>query len=220
MPNTKRSVLIVEDDRAIRTSLSCVLEEIGYRVRTAEEGFAALVEIRSEVPEILISDLNMPGMSGFELLSVVRRNFPNVRTIAMSGAFGGDEVPSGVAADAFYQKGSSVGCLLRIMESLPLHERKREGKWRERSSGWIVSDGRAATGETRITVSCPECLRTFSHALNQSVSDAWEGVCTHCQSMIHLGKIPSSEPGFEALSRSRNASESPKSQSLQAMDCQ
>jgi DNA-binding NarL/FixJ family response regulator len=57
-------------------------------------------------------------MSGFELLSEVRRQFPAIQTIAMSGAFRGDEVPSGVAADGFYQKGSSMGSLLRLMRGL------------------------------------------------------------------------------------------------------
>jgi hypothetical protein len=57
-------------------------------------------------------------MSGFELLSEVRRQFTAIQTIAMSGAFGGDEVPSGIAADGFYQKGSSMGSLLRLMSGL------------------------------------------------------------------------------------------------------
>ena len=59
--------------------MSHVLTEIGYRVRSAEDGFSALREMRHEVPDILLSDLNMPGMSGFELLSVVRRRFPRSR---------------------------------------------------------------------------------------------------------------------------------------------
>jgi CheY-like chemotaxis protein len=98
-----------------------VLTEIGYSVRSAQDGFSALVEIRKDVPDIILSDLNMPGMSGFELLSVVRRRFPSIRVIAMSGAFSGDEMPSGVDADAFYPKGrrslenwpSRSGCLHR-----------------------------------------------------------------------------------------------------------
>ena len=112
-------LLIVDDEPSIRYSLSCLLTEIGYDVRFAEDGFSALLEIRNQVPEILLSDLNMPGMSGFELLSEVRRQFPAIQTIAMSGAFHGDEAPSGVAADGFYQKGSSMGSLLRLMGSLP-----------------------------------------------------------------------------------------------------
>jgi|ERR1017187_759124 CheY-like chemotaxis protein len=117
------SLLIVDDEPSIRYSLSCVLTEIGYQVRSAEDGISALLEIGSDAPEILLSDLHMPGMSGFELLSEVRQRFPAIQTIAMSGAFLGDEVPSGVAADGFYQKGSSMGSLLRIMSSLPRRER-------------------------------------------------------------------------------------------------
>jgi CheY-like chemotaxis protein len=122
MPDTKAGLLIVDDEPLVRMSMSVVLAEIGYRVRSAADGFSALHEIQQEVPDILLSDLNMPGMSGFELLSVVRRRFPAIKVIAMSGAFYGDEVPSGVAAHAFFQKGSGVGSLLRIIESLPKPE--------------------------------------------------------------------------------------------------
>ncbi len=123
MPETRASLLIVDDERSIRMLLSGILTEIGYRVRTAEDGFSALVEIAKEPPDILLSDLNMPGMSGFELLAVVRRQFPAIQTIAMSGGFSGNEVPSGVAADAFYEKASSVPALLRLIENPPWHER-------------------------------------------------------------------------------------------------
>ena len=99
--------------------------ENGYTTRSAENGLSALAEIRLEVPDFLISDLNMPGMSGFELLRVVRREFPSIRVIAMSGAFSGDEVPSGVVADAFFQKGRGIGELLRIIKSLPCRSNGR-----------------------------------------------------------------------------------------------
>jgi DNA-binding NarL/FixJ family response regulator len=99
--------------------MSLVLAEIGYRVRSADNGFSALREIRQEMPDILLTDLNMPGMSGFELLSVVHRRFPAVHKIAMSGAFFGSEVPSGASADAFYQKGTGVNALLHILGTMP-----------------------------------------------------------------------------------------------------
>jgi CheY-like chemotaxis protein len=118
MPKTTPSILIVDDESAIRTALSLEFEEMGYAVGTAENGFAALSEIGKSIPDILLSDLNMPGLSGFDLLSVVRRRFPAIRVIAMSGAFTGSEATSGLAADAFYQKGSSMGCLLKIIEAL------------------------------------------------------------------------------------------------------
>lgn len=118
MRDSKPKLLIVDDDQSVRTSLSLLLAEIGYSVRMAEDGLSALAQVRLELPDILLSDLNMPGMSGFELLSVVRSRFPAIVKIAMSGAFQSNEVPSGIAADAFYQKGSNISSLLTILNSL------------------------------------------------------------------------------------------------------
>jgi CheY-like chemotaxis protein len=117
-PNPRAKLLLVDDEPLIRTTMALVLTEIGYFVRSAQDGFSALAEIQEEMPDIILSDLNMPGMSGFELLEIVRHRLPSIHVVAMSGAFSGDEVPSGVAADAFYQKGSGVRFLLKILEGL------------------------------------------------------------------------------------------------------
>ena len=77
MPDLKASILIVEDEESVRTSLAEILRVLGHRVRCASDGLAAMAEINQEIPEILLSDLNMPGMSGFELLPVVRRQIPS-----------------------------------------------------------------------------------------------------------------------------------------------
>ena len=124
LPNGK-SALVVDDKECIRTSMSLVLQSLGYSVRSAEDGQSALREIRRESPDILLSDLKMPGMSGFELLMNVRRLFPAIQVIATSGSFSGNEVPRSVLADAFYPKGSSVSVLLQILRSLPQMHRRR-----------------------------------------------------------------------------------------------
>jgi DNA-binding NtrC family response regulator len=111
-------LLVVDDDPSIRALLSEVLTEIGFSVGSAEDGFSALAEIRKEIPDVLLSDLNIRDMSGFELLSVVHHRFPSIPVIGMSGAFSGDEVPSGVPADAFYEKGCGVRSLLKIIGGL------------------------------------------------------------------------------------------------------
>jgi DNA-binding NtrC family response regulator len=87
-------------------------------VRLAEDGFSALVEIGREIPDILLSDLNMPGISGFELLAAVRDRFPAIQVIAMSGDFSGVAIPPGVCAAPFYEKGSRLGYLLQIVEAM------------------------------------------------------------------------------------------------------
>src|ERR1700735_5383407 len=118
MSEQRARLLIVDDDVDLRTTLPMILAGVGYRVRSPGDGFSALTEIRTEMPDILISDLNMPGMSGFELLSVVRRRFPSIQVIAMSGAFSGNAVPPGIVADAFYEKGSNPGSLLEIVKMM------------------------------------------------------------------------------------------------------
>jgi len=123
MPNIKINLLVVDDDPLIRTSLSQIFIQLGYSVRSAEDGFAALFEIRQSAPDLLLSDLNMPGMSGFELLSVVRRRFPAIQTIAMSGAFSGEGLQLGVAADAFYEKSAGIGSLIQTVKSMACTER-------------------------------------------------------------------------------------------------
>lgn len=115
---TRFRVLIVDDDALLRMSLLQTLTHAGYDARSVHGGQAALSEIDRETPDLLLSDLNMPGFSGFELLSVVRRRFPAVNVIAMSGAYFGDGVPPGVLADAFYEKGRGVDALMRMVADL------------------------------------------------------------------------------------------------------
>jgi CheY-like chemotaxis protein len=71
---TKRKIriLVVEDDATVRVTVSTVLENKGYDVSTANDGFDALLQLQHAIPDLMVSDLNMPQMSGFELLSVVR----------------------------------------------------------------------------------------------------------------------------------------------------
>ena len=74
MSKADLKLLIVEDDDDARQLLSQIFAMRGFSVRSATDGFAALRIIRSAVPDVLLSDLNMSGMSGFELLSVVPRS--------------------------------------------------------------------------------------------------------------------------------------------------
>jgi CheY-like chemotaxis protein len=185
MPDTKASLLIVDDEPSIRELLSFVLTEVGYSVRAVEDGFSALIEIRKEIPDIVLSDLNMPGMSGFELLSVVRRRFPAIPVIAMSGAFSVDEVPSGVAADVFYQKGSGVRSLLKIIEGLARPERMPAQQPPPSAPLWIQQIENDADGKPYVSIACPECQRSFHQHVDGSLSLFREAHCAYCRNPIY-----------------------------------
>ena len=186
MHKLRASLLVVDDQAPIRACLSELLTEHGYVVRLAPDGFSALGEIRKEIPDLILSDLNMPGMSGFELLSVVRRRFPSIRVIAMSSAFTAAEPPANVAADAFYEKGTHpdfllqmVGEISRPRQSLLVHPP------RQLAPLWIASNGRNSSGELYVTITCPECLRAFPQALGKSDTPTLETSCAHCCNPIH-----------------------------------
>jgi CheY-like chemotaxis protein len=112
------NLLVVDDEPSIRIALVQMLTEIGYFVRSAKEGFSALREIRESTPDLIVPDLNMPGMSGFELLYVVRHRFPSIRVIAMCETSSIDEMRFGMA-DALYRKGSDTCSLLKLFEACP-----------------------------------------------------------------------------------------------------
>jgi CheY-like chemotaxis protein len=140
MSNLPRSILIVEDDISLRETLSLIFSEAGDEVRSAADGLAALGKIIQTTPDVLISDLNMPGMSGFELLQIVERLFPHIHVIAMSGAFAGDQVPVGVTADAFFAKGTgSITKLLQLAHAAtgrkPPHRQVRAAPWLAEKNG-------------------------------------------------------------------------------------
>lgn len=202
-------LLIVDDEPLIRTSMAQVLTEIGYFVRSAQDGFSALVEIRKEIPDVILSDLNMPGMSGFELLSVVRHRLPSIRVIAMSGAFSGDEVPSGVAADAFYQKGSGVRSLLKIIDGLAEPKRLPTNLPAASSPLRVQPNGNDVSAEPSVTIACPECLRVFKQAVGGSLSSIREGQCLHCGNTVYYAIVEpvdgSSQQQFQRPHREANS---------------
>ena len=194
MPRQRTNILIVDDDRLTRMTLSAVLGELGYRIHSAHDGFSALAELRNEIPDIVLSDLNMPGMSGFEFLSVVRRRFPAVQIIAMSGAYSGDGVPPGVAADAFYEKGTDLADLLRNIDAMSQPERSeidhRQGTL---APIWLPKNGHNPSGKPYVTITCPECLRAFAEVLFEAIMPVRQTGCVHCHSSIHYAIVQPAE---------------------------
>jgi len=98
-------ILCVDDEPSVRESSRLVLESEGYKVITAEDGIDALNRLAESIPHLIISDLRMPNMSGFEFLAIVREKFPEIPVIAISGQYVSETFPEGLHADVFLQKG-------------------------------------------------------------------------------------------------------------------
>ena len=140
-----KKVLIVDDYAAIRDTLGALLMAAGYEVSTAEDGFSALLRLKHTLADLVLCDLNMPNMSGFELLSVIRRRFPQLLVVAMSAAYGsGDSVPSGVIADAFYAKSNSTpeALLKTLAEVFSKSVSKTDAHTKLSAPVWIPRNGK------------------------------------------------------------------------------
>jgi signal transduction histidine kinase/DNA-binding response OmpR family regulator len=79
-------ILIVEDDPSMRKLVRTILQKEGYAVREAENGLAGLQRIEEEIPQLIILDLMMPEMNGFEMLAEMRRDvrLPAIPTIVVT----------------------------------------------------------------------------------------------------------------------------------------
>ena len=181
-------ILVVDDDESVREVFTLMLREKGYEVATAENGFDALLKLKDVViPEVIISDLNMPEMSGFEFLSVVRRRFPKISVIASSGAYGSRAVPTGVLADAFYAKGEDhPEALLNIVAALIETSFEQATAHQSGSAPvWIPRNGRDSNGIPYIVITCTECLRSFPlNVTTEENPEVLETPCLFCSNTV------------------------------------
>ena len=136
----------------------------------------------------MLSDLNMPQMSGFEFLSVVRRRFPQISVIAMSGAYRAeDSIPGGVIADAFYPKGfSDPETLLNIVAGLIQNFAERAvDHERESAPVWIPRNGKDSHGIPYVVLTCTDCLRSFPlNITKDAVQKIQETPCLFCPNTV------------------------------------
>ena len=80
------SVLVVDDEDQLRQLIRKILEQAGYQVIEARDGKEAIAQYRLEPSDLVIIDVLMPGQDGLETTSMLRREFPNVKIIAITGS--------------------------------------------------------------------------------------------------------------------------------------
>ena len=182
----KQSILVVDDDENVREIFETLLVEEGYVVRTAEDGLSALSRLNDAVPDVLISDLHMPQMSGYEFLSVVRRRFPQVSVIASSGAYTGERVPPGIMADAFHAKGNTLTSLLKMIADLIRTAASRATAHAlQPSPVWVPRNGTDASGVPYIVLTCANCLRSFPLSVEKEpTAEVLSTPCIFCPEVV------------------------------------
>lgn len=197
-------ILIADDDERLLVELGARLAREGHAVRTARDGFEALTAMRDGVPDLVISELKMPNMSGFELLSVIRRRFPAVAVIAMSGEFSPAAAPN-ILCDRYIQKGQNsrfelVEAVRELLAESPLRgQAAKVGS----APAWIPQSTRGY-----IVLSCITCLRSFSlMTRNAATGKDTTTPCIHCGAEVkyHIDDsvLPVSEEISDLIKASR-----------------
>jgi CheY-like chemotaxis protein len=182
MATPSKQVLVVDDDPSVRQAVAMSLMSAGYDVAAAADGFGALLQLRKMLPDVMVCDLNLPQMSGYELLSVVRRRFPQMITVAMSGDHQGDAVPPGVIADSFFAKGQSPSGLLAVVAVLiRTSETWVSAHQQDLAPAWIPRNGNDSHGMPFVMLTCAECLRAFQVAVvEETTGQVLEIPCCFC----------------------------------------
>jgi len=193
-------ILVVDDDAAVRETLMLLLDHAGYSTAGAQSAFEALEQIKNATPDVLLCDLEMPNMSGFEFLSIVRSRFPQIAVIAMSGAFGSD-LPEAVLADGFYSKGHRNPSDLFRMVAGVLAPTAPASPRQERPVVWSHWISRDAEGKSFVLVSCTECLRPFPVAMNVSLGRKIRAAeCAFCGAEVrYVAEQYSADNNFGAV---------------------
>jgi CheY-like chemotaxis protein len=110
-------VLVVEDDPSMRQMVEDILTDEGYRVRTAEDGQAALEEIERALPGLILLDMRMPRMNGWEFAKEFRARYGRgAPIVVLTAAADARQRAADVEAEGFLGKPFNLDDLLGLVE--------------------------------------------------------------------------------------------------------
>jgi two-component system, NtrC family, nitrogen regulation response regulator NtrX len=134
-----KTILVVDDEKDIRTSLTGILEDEGYQVTTAASGVEAIESIHQDIPDLVLLDIWMPGLDGLETLEKLKILFPHLTVIMISG-HGTIETAvrsTKLGAFDFIEKPLSLDkVLIAVSNALRLRELRVENEELKRVAGY------------------------------------------------------------------------------------
>lgn len=127
MSEPPRRLLVVEDDPDLSGLLTIILSDAGYRVRAAENGAVALARVAEEMPELILLDMRMPVMNGWEFAREFRARYGRraARILVVTAAENARNRAQEIDADGWIEKPFDLDAVLEAVArhlSSPEHE--------------------------------------------------------------------------------------------------
>jgi DNA-binding response OmpR family regulator len=118
-PGVRPRVLVIEDDPSVRVSVCDMLESLGYETDDVEGGRQGVALLERHRYDLVITDLRMPSMSGWDVVNAVRERLPTMSIIMISGFTTEDDMRQAQAVGApLLHKPFSVAELRRVIREL------------------------------------------------------------------------------------------------------
>ncbi|MGB0680382.1 MAG: response regulator [Polyangiales bacterium] len=127
----KRSLLVVDDEAEIRSLLQRHFRYLGWQVEVAEDGLAALDVLAIQRTDIVISDVRMPRMDGVTLLENIRRDYPMIRVIMITGYVNQESIL------ACMRQGAET-CVFKPLEDLIQLEEAVDNAMKTIKHWWVI----------------------------------------------------------------------------------
>jgi pilus assembly protein CpaE len=155
-------ILLVDDEEQIRKLLESSLQRRGYEVVVASDGIEALRQIRAKLPDLIVTDVNMPNMNGFELTRRLRADHRTARVpvVMLSARKQADDILTGYAegADEYIAKPVEMAVLAAKIEVLLKRMKSTAGEVLKRGRVLVFLRGKGGAGATTLAVNTAVAL--------------------------------------------------------------
>ncbi len=155
-------ILLVDDEEQIRKLLESSLQRRGYEVAVASDGIEALRQIRARMPDLIVTDVNMPNMNGFELTRRLRADHRTARVpiVMLSARKQADDILTGYAegADEYIAKPVEMAVLAAKIEVLIKRMKATAGVVIKRGRVVVFLRGKGGAGATTLAVNSAVAL--------------------------------------------------------------